>query len=120
MEGQRCSRMYTPDYNEARHMISGYGALLEPCLPNAFNTLSHLTLSGASERGRVSKFLLIFCVHVCWYACERERESVKINIFNKTCTTTRNEVRVHIFNPVRDQCLNCMFMSENRGKSTGL
>lgn len=41
--------MYTPDCNEARHMISGRGALLDLCLPNAFNTLGHLTLSEASK-----------------------------------------------------------------------
>lgn len=42
--------MYTADCNEAGHMISGWGALLEPCLPNAFNILSHSTLSRGSKR----------------------------------------------------------------------
>lgn len=42
--------MYTPDCNEAGHLILARGSLLDPCFPNAFNTLSHLTLSGASQK----------------------------------------------------------------------
>lgn len=41
--------MYTADFNEARHLILDQGALLDRCLPNAFNTLSHLTLFGDSQ-----------------------------------------------------------------------
>lgn len=41
--------MYTPDCNEAGHMISGREALLDLCLPNAFNTLGHLTPSAAGQ-----------------------------------------------------------------------
>lgn len=57
--------MYTPDSNEARHMISARGALLDPCLPNALNTLSHPTPSRSSRQVRkcVVRWGVVFAVN---------------------------------------------------------